>query len=140
MPSAMTTSRFLTVLMAAALLAGCRTRSQQVATPTAAAPPATSPRYFNPQTITIKLTNSVVFIDGEVSVCGRFDWTPEMTLTNLIALAGGFTDFANRARLEVRHYDGSIERYNYSRIRNGLTNNPALKVNDLVYVPRRRWF
>jgi len=82
----------------------------------------------------------VVYIDGEVAVSGRFNWTPEMTLTNLIASAGGFTDFANKARLEVRRGDGSVERYSYSRILNGSTNNPALKRNDLVYVPRKSRF
>src|SRR5437867_756207 len=147
----MTTIRVFTIIMAALLLAGCTSRGKQATTPTAPAqstvpPPRPAQRTVPPpmfQTATIIVTNSVrfVYIDGEVKRSDRFVWTPELTLTNAIALAGGFTDFANRARLEIRRFDGgSVERYNYFRIRNGSTNNQALKPNDLVYVPRRSWF
>ena len=143
----MTTTRLLAILMSAALLAGCASRSQLATTRTAPPPPAAPPPtfqpfaiiYTNPSTVTIVYTNRLVFIDGEVKRPGHVDWNSELTLSNLIAMAGGFTDFANKARLEVRRFDGSVERYSYFRIRNGSTNNPALKPNDQVYVPRS-WF
>jgi len=79
----------------------------------------------------------LVYVDGEVKRPARFVWTPELTLTNAIAMAGGFTDFANRRRLEIRRGSGgSVEVYNYLRIRNGSTNDPALKPNDQVYIGR----
>lgn len=147
--SAMKTTRVLTIIMAAVLLAGCASRSEQATTPSAPAqksvpPPLPAQRSVPPplfQTVTIIVTNSgrFIYIDGEVKRPDRFVWTPELTLTNAIALAGGFTDFANRRRLEIRRGDGPVELYNYFRIRNGTTNDPALKPNDQVIVPRS-WF
>jgi protein involved in polysaccharide export with SLBB domain len=144
----MKTTRVLTIIMAAVLLAGCASRSQQATTGTTPAPPAAPPPPFqpvaiihtNPLVVTIVYTNPLVFIYGEVKRPGHVVWNSELTLTNLIAMAGGFTDFANRARIEVRRSGGKVELYNYFRIRNGSTNDPALKRIDLVYVPRRSWF
>ena len=147
--STMKTARLLTIFTSAVLLAGCASRTKQATTPTTPAqrtvPPPLSAQTSVPpplfQTVTIIVTNSgrFIYIDGEVKRSDRFVWTPELTLTNAIALAGGFTDFANRRRLEIRRGDGSTEQYNYFRIRNGTTNDPALRPNDLVYV-NRRWF
>lgn|GEM_PF-6732472 len=137
---AVTTTRLITILVAALWLAGCASRSQQSTTRTDPAPPpppVAPPPLFQTTTIIIRRTNPAVYIDGEVRLSARFDWNPEMTLTNLIALAGGFTDFANRTRLEIRRSDGTVERYSYPRILKGSTNNPSLKHNDHVYVPRR---
>ena len=127
------TTRLVTILVSALWLAGCASRNQTATTPTASAPRTSAPALF--QTIVIKATNQLVYVDGEVKRPDRFVWTPGLTLTNAIALAGGFTDFASKARLEIRRSrDGTVELYNYFRIRNDSTNDPALKPNDQVYV------
>jgi protein involved in polysaccharide export with SLBB domain len=64
----------------------------------------------------------------------RFSWSPELTLADAIALAGGFTDFADRRRLEVRRLAGSIGRYSY---RQAETNTVPLEPGDVVQVKRR---
>lgn len=135
--SAMKTARLLTMLVPAVLLAGCASRSKQAPTPPAPAQKSVPAPML--QTVIIRTNAKCVYVDGEVKVSARFDWTQGLTLTNAIALAGGFTDFANRRRLEIRRGDGSVEHYNYFRIRNGTTNDPALKPNDQIIVPRS-WF
>lgn len=137
--TAMATTRLVTILVSVLWLSGCASRNQTATTPTASGTRTSPPALF--RTIIITNKNPLVYVDGEIKQPSRFDWTPELTLTNAIALAGGFTDFANRRRLEIRRSrDGALERYNYFRIRNGSTNDPALRPNDQVYVPRRSWF
>jgi len=124
--------KFILTFFAGVVLAGCASHSHPQ--PAVAAPSAASPApslFF--RTITIVETNPVVFVDGEVMRPGRFIWSPGLTLTNAIALAGGFTDFADRRRLEVRR-PGSIERYSY---RQAVTNNVLLDRSEVVHVRRR---
>ena len=94
---------------------------------------------FQPITVTIVSTNQLIFVGGEVRQPGRFVWNDNLTVTNAIAMAGGFTDFANRSRLEMHRSNGTQERYSYGRIVSGLTNNPPLKPNDQIVVPKRFW-
>jgi polysaccharide export outer membrane protein len=127
--------QLLTVGLAVALLSGCVSRNRSAAN-TAEQPQPSAPSLFH-TTVVIVETNQGIYIDGEVGRPGRFIWSPGMTLTNAIALAGGFTDFAQVARVEIRHLNGSMEHYSYPRIVNGSTNNPTLNPNDRVRVPKR---
>lgn len=68
---------------------------------------------------------------------GRIAWRPGLTLTKAIAIAGGFTDFADRKHLEIHRYDGAVEKYNYHQPMSAATNNPSLNRGDVVYVGRR---
>jgi protein involved in polysaccharide export with SLBB domain len=133
----MTSTRFLAILTLPALLAGCAHSNRQV--PERAASPKPVPVRPLFHTLTLVETNAVVFVSGEVQQPGRFPWASDLSLTNALVLAGGFTDFAAKTRLEVRRPNGSIERYNYFQILRGLTNNPVLKQSDHLYV-NRRWF
>ena len=81
-----------------------------------------------------------VFVVGEVKRPGRIVWTNGLTLTNAVQMAGGFTDFADKSRLEVRHVDGAVEVYSFMQAEAEPTNNPALKSGDQVAVPKRRFF
>jgi polysaccharide biosynthesis/export protein VpsN len=118
--------KYLTTFFAVAVLAGCASHKpqQQVAAP---ASPLLSHR-----TVTIVETNPVVFISGEVLHPGRFMWTSGLTLTNAIVLAGGFTDFADKSQLQIRHCNGTVEKYSYQQ-----TNSPLLEQSDVVHVGRR---
>jgi len=88
---------------------------------------------------TITTTNLFIYVGGEVKQAGRFNWVDGLTLTNAIATAGGFTDFADISRIDLLRGAGSIERYSYSLIIRGLTNNPTLQPNDRVLVQKRWW-
>jgi len=156
----MRTMRSLTILFFASLLLGCASSAQRSTGPINATPifhtitlvdadsqPATEPALPPPPAneippprypvITITTTNLFVYVGGEVKQAGRFNWVDGLTLTNAIAMAGGFTDFADDSRIQIRRQAGSIERHSYSRIIRGLTNNPTLQPNDQVLVLKR---
>jgi hypothetical protein len=165
----MRTIRSLTIMLFASLLLGCAGRTERSTRPANATPifhtitlidadtqPATEPalppppanetsileiHYFDGQWITntTTTTNRFVYVGGEVKQAGRFNWADGLTLTNAIAMAGGFTDFADISRIDLLRGAGSIERYSYPRIIRGLTNNPTLQPNDQVLVQKRLW-
>ena len=155
-----------TIILFASLLAGCAGRSERSTGPANTTPifhtitlvdadtqSATEPvlprpanvtsileiHYFDAQWITNTTTNRFIRVGGEVKLAGRFKWSDGLTLTNAIGIAGGFTDFADRSRIELWRWNGSLERYSYPRIIRGLTNNPTLQPNDQVLVQKRLW-
>lgn len=79
----------------------------------------------------------LVFVNGEVRRAGRIDWTPGLTISNAIALAGGFRDFADRGRIEIRRQAGHVERYSL-RPQHAGTNTVSLERGDVVHVGMRQ--
>ena len=79
----------------------------------------------------------MVYVTGEVLYPGRITWKPGLTLGKAIALAGGFTDFADQRRLEIHSLNGTVDEYDYHQAMSARTNNPALKRGDVVFVPRK---
>src|SRR5437870_4512493 len=76
-----------------------------------------------------------ILVFGEVLRPGRFSWTNGISLTNIIERAGGFTDFANREKIEVR--SGSRTQVcSYAVPMKTQTKNVMLSAGDGVYVPR----
>ncbi len=158
----MRTMRSLAIMLFASLLLGCAGRIERSTGPANAVPifhtitlvdadtqPATEPALppppanqippFQHGVITITTTNLFIYVGGEVKQAGRINWADGLTLTNAIAMAGGFTDFADRSRIDLRRRSGSLERYSYPRIIRGLTNNPTLQPSDEVLVQKRLW-
>ena len=92
-------------------------------------------------TVAIKQINSrKVFITGQIAHPGSFNLISPMTVLQLIALAGGMTEFADAKRIVVmRTIDGKPVAYpvNYrdllKRVR--LAQNVELKPGDTVIVP-----
>jgi len=81
------------------------------------------------------VSSQFVFIDGEVLLPHRFPWTNGISLSDIITLAGGFTDFADRERIEL--VSGSRTQVcSYAAALKTQTNNIMLSRGDKVYVPR----
>ena len=91
--------------------------------------------------VTVTEANSFkVYVIGQVKNPGVQRLRSETTVTQLIILAGGFTDWANQKKiLVVRKEDGREKRItvNYKRIMAGkdLDSNIILKAGDTVVVP-----
>lgn len=143
--------KYIVTFLAVALLVGCARRNGQTTQPQASAPaePSVEPfPTFEPSaelssrriTITVSSTNRVVYIYGQIQHPGRLIWIPGLTLTNAIALAGGFTDFADTRKLEIRHIGGAVEQYSYQEAVSAGTNTPQLKCGDVVNVKMRSWW
>jgi polysaccharide biosynthesis/export protein len=92
-------------------------------------------------TVIVKQINSRnVFIMGEVQKPGTYPLGGGTTVLQLIALAGGLTEFAARDEIVVlRTIDGETERHrvNYNRVLGGkdLKQNLQLQAGDTVVVP-----
>lgn len=86
-----------------------------------------------------------VFIMGEVNAPGKHIATEGTTILQILAQAGGLTNFAARKRIELRRPDtktGVMNKYtyNYKGSGSGIQGNTLLKPGDVVVVPARRLF
>lgn len=129
--------KYLLTFLAAVLLTGCASHSQQqpVAVVHSECSPASLPCHH--VAVVVTTNAAVVYVGGEVVQPGRITWTPQLTLTKAVALAGGFTDFADRKQIEIRHRDGKVEKCSYEQAEGKVTNNPVLERGDFVRVPQR---
>jgi protein involved in polysaccharide export with SLBB domain len=57
-------------------------------------------------TVSVKIERRAFFVDGEVKAPGRQEYIGEITTLRALSTAGGFTDFANRKKIEVRRTGG----------------------------------
>jgi polysaccharide biosynthesis/export protein len=95
------------------------------------------PRLFVHLTVNIKTEERFYFVGGEVRVPARQQYLGDMTVLRAIDTVGGFTDFANRKKVELRRANGEIHTINWEKARR----NPKLDLkvypNDQIVVPRR---
>jgi polysaccharide export outer membrane protein len=78
-----------------------------------------------------------VSIIGEVTRPGRFELKSWTTVLDVLALAGGFTQFAARSRMVILRPDGGTMKripFNYNKLP-GDQENFYLRSGDIVLVP-----
>ena len=83
-----------------------------------------------------------VFVMGEVLRPGSYTVRRRTTLMQAIALAGGFSPFAAKARIQIRRQLGGTETtstFNYRAFESGsdLSGNIDLHAGDVIIVPER---
>ncbi len=84
-----------------------------------------------------------VTVMGEVKTPGRYELRSAATVLDLLALAGGFTDFAARSRITILRREGDTTRhlrFDYTKVgkRGGSAasaNNPVVRPGDIILVP-----
>lgn len=79
-----------------------------------------------------------VSVIGEIKTPGRYEVKSRATVLDILAQAGGFTEFASRARIVVlRSEAGKLRRvaFNYNRVVSGEQENFFLQPGDIVVVP-----
>jgi polysaccharide biosynthesis/export protein len=90
-------------------------------------------------TVSVRQINSRnVFITGQVGRPGAFPVTGQMTVVQLLSLAGGLTEFANGKKISItRPGQNTVFRFNYNEVLDGkkLEQNIVLKPGDTVLVP-----
>ena len=92
-------------------------------------------------TVIVRAINSrKVFITGQVTTPGAYPLTGPLTVMQVIALAGGLTEYADRKNITImRTEDGQARnvKFNYSEVSKGksLSQNILLKPGDTVVVP-----
>ena len=78
-----------------------------------------------------------VSVIGEVARSGRFELKSAATVLDLLALAGGFTQFATRSQIVILRPEGATMKripFNYNKV-SGEQENFYLRNGDIVLVP-----
>lgn len=97
------------------------------------------PKYYHHLTPSVKTDERVYFVGGEVKVPNRQFYQDGITVLRAIDTAGGFTDFADRKKIELRRNNGQIIEIDWKKAMKNPKLDPAVYPNDQVIV-HKRWF
>ena len=93
------------------------------------------PRYYVRCTASVMTALRFFYISGEVRNPGRFPWSDDTTLLKAISTAGGFTDYANRGKVQlVRGTQRLI--YNYNDLQRNPGKDPLIRPGDTITIER----
>ncbi len=92
------------------------------------------PEYIIAPRVSIEVLNyRNMYILGEVKTPGKYEYVPNMTVLQAIAIAGGYTYRADESGAEVtRHVKGALKTFTVDE-------TTMLKPGDTIVV-KRRWF
>ena len=79
-----------------------------------------------------------VYVSGEVKTPGVYRLRTETTILEIVPMAGGFTEWADRGSIMIIRKEGGKEKrmeVDYKRIVKGKDPNIALKAGDVIVVP-----
>ena len=95
--------------------------------------------YTNPS-ITLTVPNAARFVDvgGDVRSPQRVQFTADLTLLGAITASGGFTEFADQAKVKLLR-DGKVTIVNVKLVRKDPTKDVNLKPGDKIEVPQSFW-
>ncbi len=96
--------------------------------------------FFKDPQITVETLNLSYFIGGEVRTPGQKGITGNITLTQAIQVAGGYTPWANKRAVTIKFKDKDgnavILKFNCDKIDKGKEQDPYVKPDDQITVPR----
>jgi polysaccharide biosynthesis/export protein VpsN len=95
------------------------------------------PQIFVNLTSTIKTEERVYFVGGEVRVPARQPYIADMTVLRAIDTAGGFTDFANRDKIELRRANGKTYTVKWKKALKDPKQDLPVYPNDQVTVHKK---
>jgi polysaccharide export outer membrane protein len=93
------------------------------------------PRFYVRCTATVLAPVRYFYIGGEVRNPNRFPWSKDMTLLKAISTASGFTDFANRNKVEIARGRTKLV-CDCEEIRRHPENDVPIQPGDSIYIPR----
>jgi len=97
------------------------------------------PKFFNRLVVNVRGFDLFYFVDGEVRNPSQRVWSGEVTVTQTIAACGGFTDFANKAKVMLIRPNGEKIKVDCKKA----ITHPELDIKvlpgDKIVVPRRLW-
>jgi len=95
------------------------------------------PDYFQQLTATVmRDILRAYYVEGEVRNPSKQQYTGPTTVTQAIASAGGFTDFANKRKVRLYRQNGKIEVIDCKKILDHPELDPEVFPGDKVHVPR----
>lgn len=93
------------------------------------------PRYYVRCTAAVFAPTRFFYIGGEVRGPGRQNWSEDITLLKAINTAGGFTEYANRRKVELTR-GGEMKLFDYEDLRQHPAKDIPIQPGDSIYVPR----
>ena len=96
------------------------------------------PKLFVLLTVNIKTEDRVYYVGGEVRQPARQPYIGDITVLRAIDSVGGFTDFANRKKIELRRANGDVHIIRWDKARTNSKLDLKVYPNDQITV-HRRW-
>ena len=96
------------------------------------------PKYFVRLTVNINTEDRVYFVGGEVRTPARQAYIGDITVLRAIDTVGGFTDFANRKKIELRRANGEVHYISWDKARRNAKLDLKVYPNDQIVV-HLRW-
>ena len=97
------------------------------------------PTIFVQMTVSVTSEERVFYVEGEVKLASRQVYKGDMTVLRAITSAGGFTDFAQRKKIQLRRANGEKHTINWYKASQDPTLDLKVFPNDLITVLRRIW-
>jgi len=85
--------------------------------------------------VRVAATGNQFFVVGNVRTPGAYPLRPDQTFLQALAVAGGFTDFADRGDTRIIRQDGTRVNPDYDAIVRGTVPDVRLNPNDTIVVP-----
>ncbi len=92
----------------------------------------------NVSVIVMEANSHKVYVSGQVRAPGVYRLRSEISILQIIPMAGGFTEWANQKKILIIRKEGGQERrinVNYKKILEGKEENFVLKAGDTIIVP-----
>ncbi len=93
------------------------------------------PRYYVRCTASVLVAQRFFYVGGEVKNVGRFLWSEDTTLLKAIHTASGFTDYANRRKVQLVR-GKTTETYDCEDLQRHPAKDVPIRPGDTVTVPR----
>jgi polysaccharide export outer membrane protein len=93
------------------------------------------PRYYVRCTASVLVAQRFFYVGGEVKNPGRFAWSEDTTLLKAINTAAGFTDYANRGKVQLVR-GKTAETYDCDDLQRHPAKDVPIRPGDTITVPR----
>lgn len=93
------------------------------------------PRFYVRSSANVSVAARFFYVGGEIRGPGRFPWTEDVTVLKAVNTAGGFTEYANRSRIEILRGDQKIA-VDFEKVRRNPADDVPLRPGDSIWVPR----
>jgi polysaccharide export outer membrane protein len=93
------------------------------------------PRYYVRCTATVIVALRFFYVGGEVHNPSRFPWSEDMTLLKAINTAAGFTDYANRRKVQLVRGKQQQE-FDCQELQRDPSKDIPIRPGDTITVPR----
>lgn len=96
-------------------------------------------KFYNNLNVTVRAQERFYFVGGEVKKEDRQIYIGPTTLTRAIQSAGGFSDFANKRKVQITRENGKIEYVNWNKASKDAKLDLPIYPGDSIHVERTLW-